>query len=58
MVHYVIEKVDRGDPILTKEIPWEGENLEQLETKVHSHEHELIVAAAAKVASEIVAARK
>lgn len=58
MVHYVIVKVDRGEPILTKEIPWQGEDLAQLEEKIHSHEHEIIVQAAAKVSAEILAARK
>jgi phosphoribosylglycinamide formyltransferase len=30
MAHYVINKVDRGAPILVKEIEWEGEELEEL----------------------------
>ncbi|KAK4035232.1 formyl transferase [Parachaetomium inaequale] len=56
MVHYVIDKVDRGEPILVKEIECrEGEDLHQLEERIHSHEHELIVEAAAKVAKEVVA---
>ncbi|KAK4244540.1 formyl transferase [Corynascus novoguineensis] len=56
MVHYVIDKVDRGEPILVKEIECrEGEDLHQLEERIHSHEHELIVEATAKVAKEIVA---
>lgn len=55
MVHYVIAQVDRGAPILVKEIECrEGEELEQLEQRIHSHEHELIVEAAAKVAGEIL----
>lgn len=56
MIHYVIAEVDRGAPILTKEIECrEGESLEDLEQRIHSHEHELIVAATAKVVDEILA---
>ncbi|KAL6906902.1 formyl transferase [Trichoderma evansii] len=57
MAHYVIAEVDRGDPIIVKEIPWEGEGLEELKEKIHGHEHELIVKATAKVAQEIVESR-
>ncbi|EAQ86233.1 hypothetical protein CHGG_07486 [Chaetomium globosum CBS 148.51] len=56
MVHYVIDKVDRGEPILVKEIECRaGEELHQLEERIHAQEHELIVEAAAKVARELVA---
>ncbi|SPQ21432.1 f5e78ac6-8bb8-4f31-a9b2-e0b461118320 [Thermothielavioides terrestris] len=56
MVHYVIDKVDRGEPIMVREIECrEGEDLHQLEERIHSHEHELIVEATALVAREIVA---
>ncbi|KAK4118751.1 phosphoribosylglycinamide formyltransferase [Parathielavia appendiculata] len=55
MVHYVIDKVDRGEPILIKEIECrEGEDLHQLEERIHSYEHELIVEATGKVAKEIL----
>jgi len=58
MVHYVVLKVDAGDPILTREIKFRpGEKLAQLEERIHSHEHELIVEAAAKVVGEILEAR-
>ncbi|CAI4214665.1 unnamed protein product [Parascedosporium putredinis] len=57
MVHYVILTVDRGEPIMVQEIEWKGEDLHALEERIHSHEHELIVKASAKVAGEIVAAR-
>ena len=57
MVHYVVLKVDRGDPIMVQEIEWRGEELPELEERIHSHEHELIVKATAKVAQEIVEAR-
>lgn len=54
MVHYVIQEVDRGEPILTQEIGWDGEELDALEAKIHAHEHELIVRASAKVVGEIL----
>ncbi|KAL2166760.1 hypothetical protein VTG60DRAFT_2244 [Thermothelomyces hinnuleus] len=56
MVHYVIDKVDRGEPILVREIECrEDEDLHQLEERIHSHEHELIVEATAQVARQLVA---
>ncbi|KAF5529468.1 phosphoribosylglycinamide formyltransferase [Fusarium mexicanum] len=58
MAHYVIAEVDRGTPILVKEIEWKGEDLEHYKEKVHSHEHELIVNATAKVAQETVKNRR
>jgi Formyl transferase len=58
MVHYVIDEVDRGAPIMVKEIEWEGEELEELKERMHFHEHELIVKATAKVAQEIVEGRE
>ena len=57
MVHYVIDEVDRGAPIMVKEIEWKGEELEELKERMHFHEHELIVKATAKVAQEIVEGR-
>lgn len=59
MVHYVIAQVDRGEPILVREIECrKGEKLNELEERIHSHEHELIVEAAAKVAREIQERKK
>lgn len=56
MIHYVIAKVDRGEPIMTREIECrEGETLEDLEQRIHSHEHELIVEATTKVVGELLA---
>jgi len=44
MIHYVIEEVDEGEPIIVKEIePQPGESLESLETRIHKIEHEAIV---------------
>lgn len=57
MVHYVVLKVDRGDPIMVQEIEWQGEDLEGLEKRIHSHEHVLLVKAAAKVVEEILQGR-
>lgn len=59
MVHYVIAEVDRGAPILFKEIECrEGEALEDLEQRIHSHEHELIVKATAQVVKEIAESKE
>lgn len=55
MVHHVIKEVDQGQPIMVREIECrEGESLDQLEERIHSHEHELIVQATAKVVGEIM----
>lgn len=55
MVHYVIAQVDRGEPIMTREIECkEGESLEDLEQRIHSHEHEVLVAATAKVVEQVL----
>jgi phosphoribosylglycinamide formyltransferase len=49
-------EVDRGAPILTQPVEiQEGETLEDLEQRIHSYEHELIVKATAIKAEEIVA---
>jgi len=56
MVHYTVKEVDRGEPILTREIECrEGEDLHQLEERIHSHEHELIVEATAQVVKDTLA---
>ncbi|CAG9970711.1 unnamed protein product [Clonostachys byssicola] len=57
MAHYVIHEVDKGTPILTEEIKWEGEELDQFKEKMHAREHPLIVNATAKVVGEILARR-
>ena len=44
MIHYVIEAVDLGEPLVVKELPvtaWES--LEKWEAKIHALEHEAIV---------------
>ncbi|KLU83628.1 phosphoribosylglycinamide formyltransferase [Magnaporthiopsis poae ATCC 64411] len=59
MIHYVIAEVDRGEPIMVREIECrEGEELAQLEERIHAAEHELIVSATAQVVGEIAASKK
>ena len=44
MIHYVISEVDRGEPIVVREVKCQkDESLESLEERIHSQEHELIV---------------
>ncbi len=44
MVHHVIKDLDAGEPIATKEVPFEmGDTLEGYSNKIHKAEHELIV---------------
>ncbi|KAI0417926.1 formyl transferase [Xylaria grammica] len=58
MIHYVVEEVDRGAPVLTQEIQIrDEESLEDLEKRIHEYEHELIVKATALLAQKIVAAK-
>jgi phosphoribosylglycinamide formyltransferase len=59
MIHYAIAEVDRGEPILTQEVECrEGEDLAQLEERIHAVEHELIVRATAQVSGEIVSRKR
>ena len=44
MIHYVIEEVDEGEPILVREVEInKGESLEELEERIHKVEHVAIV---------------
>lgn len=55
MVHYVIEEVDRGEPLLIKEleiIPGK-ETLDEYETRVHEAEHVAIVEAVVAALTKI-----
>ncbi|KAF9466959.1 phosphoribosylglycinamide formyltransferase [Collybia nuda] len=53
MVHRVVKDVDRGEPLVVKEVPLEkGDSLEAFEERVHETEHEIIVQGAAKVLAE------
>jgi formyltetrahydrofolate-dependent phosphoribosylglycinamide formyltransferase len=46
MVHHVIKDLDAGEPIATREVPFEtGDTLESYSEKIHKAEHELIVQA-------------
>ena len=44
MIHYVISEVDRGEPIVVREIPCKTpETLEELKARMHAAEHQLIL---------------
>jgi phosphoribosylglycinamide formyltransferase len=44
MLHYVIDEVDRGAPILVREIACKTpETLDELTNRIHEHEHQVIV---------------
>lgn len=54
MVHKVIADVDRGDVILQREVPiYETDSLEDLENRIHSFEHQLIVEGAQAFLNEL-----
>ncbi|KAJ2849665.1 phosphoribosylglycinamide formyltransferase [Coemansia brasiliensis] len=43
MVHYVIPEVDKGSPILIEQVPcMDDDSLEDLESRIHSVEHEIL----------------
>jgi phosphoribosylglycinamide formyltransferase len=45
VLHYAISEVDRGEPILVREVKFRsGESLDELEERMHEVEHEIIVA--------------
>lgn len=54
MVHKVIADVDRGEVILQREVPiYETDSLEDLENRIHSFEHKLIVEGAQTFLNEL-----
>ncbi|TFK71723.1 phosphoribosylglycinamide formyltransferase [Pluteus cervinus] len=54
MVHRVIKEVDRGEPVIVREVPIEkGESIEAFEERLHKVEHEIIVQATAMVLDEV-----
>lgn len=54
MIHRVVREVDRGEPVLVREIGFvEGELLEEYETRLHKVEHEIIVQATKNVLDEV-----
>lgn len=46
MVHYVVDEVDRGEPIVVREVEMrKGDSLGDLEERVHAVEHGVLVEA-------------
>jgi phosphoribosylglycinamide formyltransferase len=54
MVHKVVKDVDRGEPVVVREVSIEkGESIETFEERLHKIEHEIIVEASKKVLDEV-----
>jgi phosphoribosylglycinamide formyltransferase len=54
MVHYVIEEVDSGEPIMVRRVGvGKEESLESLTQKIHEVEHELLVEATSEAVSRL-----
>lgn len=54
MVHKVIKEVDRGEPVVVREVEiLKGEPIEEFETRLHKAEWEIIVQGTAKVLDEV-----
>ena len=54
MVHRVVAEVDRGEPLIVREVEIrKGQTLEQLEARIHEVEHQIIVEGAKKVLDEL-----
>lgn len=54
MVHRVVRAVDRGAPVVVREVPFEeGETLEAFEARLHRVEWEIIVEGTRKVLDEV-----
>ncbi|KAI6106891.1 hypothetical protein EV401DRAFT_2005849 [Pisolithus croceorrhizus] len=54
MVHRVVAEVDRGEPLIVREVPIEqGVPIEVYEERLHSVEWEIIVQATRKVLDEV-----
>jgi phosphoribosylglycinamide formyltransferase len=54
MVHKVIPDVDKGEPLLIEEVPiFETDSLNDLEMRIHSVEHRLIVQCVKKILDEL-----
>ncbi|KAJ7664690.1 formyl transferase [Mycena rosella] len=55
MVHRVVKDVDRGEPLVVREVPLtKGETLEEFAKRLHAVEWEIIVQAAKQVLDEAV----
>lgn len=56
MVHRVIKEVDRGEPLIVREVEiLKEDKLEDVEARIHSVEHEIIVEGTKKVLEELEA---
>ncbi|KIX00272.1 phosphoribosylglycinamide formyltransferase [Rhinocladiella mackenziei CBS 650.93] len=59
MVHYVVDEVDMGQPVLVKEVEIKSEDTqEDLEERIHQVEWKLIVEATGKVLAELEEKRR
>ncbi|EXJ79123.1 phosphoribosylglycinamide formyltransferase [Capronia epimyces CBS 606.96] len=59
MVHYVVDEVDMGQPVLVKEIDFKsGESQDDLEQRMHQAEWQLLVEATGKVLAELEGKRR
>lgn len=55
MVHRVVKDVDRGEPLIVREVPLtQGETLEDFATRLHAVEWEVIVQATKQVLDEVL----
>ncbi|KAJ2004837.1 phosphoribosylglycinamide formyltransferase [Coemansia thaxteri] len=58
MVHFVIPEVDKGQPILTQDVPCvQGDSLEDLENRIHAVEHQILPKAVKLVLDENIYAK-
>ncbi|KIK66010.1 hypothetical protein GYMLUDRAFT_38481 [Collybiopsis luxurians FD-317 M1] len=54
MVHKVVKVVDRGEPLIVREVPiYQEDSLESFADRLHNVEHEIIVEATKKVLDDI-----
>ncbi|KAF9042157.1 phosphoribosylglycinamide formyltransferase [Panaeolus papilionaceus] len=54
MVHRVVKDVDRGEPLVVREVPFvKDDTLEAFEKRLHTIEHEIIVEGTKKVLQEV-----
>jgi phosphoribosylglycinamide formyltransferase len=54
MVHRVVKEVDRGEPVMVREVPiYQEDDLAALEKRVHEAEWQVIVSATAKVLDQV-----
>ncbi|EXJ96322.1 phosphoribosylglycinamide formyltransferase [Capronia coronata CBS 617.96] len=59
MVHYVVDEVDMGQPVMVKEVECRpGESQKELEERIHQTEWQLLVEATEKVLAELEEKRR